>query len=414
MGQQGDASMEGTRIAEATRPSVIVVDTDTATIELLQQLFSQELVRFHLFSNVQQALVFIAQQRCDIVLTSANNSELDGVGFMGRVRKAFPDMTGILLGSTEQKMVGLDAIEHGIAQYFISIPCNEEEMRRLIPRIVKSQSELRSQRLKQTLATFKNLPVPEKLQNKLTELLNRHNVSLHEVVPEMEKNPALVSKVLRVANSVNYSTRTPISSLREALIFIGTEYLHTLVSALDLFENIVKGAPNGVRALYESMWENSMRRAMLSKKIAEGWDASVDTSAAHIIGLLQNIGLLVRLCIEPELYLKMAELAKAEKTCLYSAELRVFAATHDELGAAILDRWNFPHEIIFAVANHHGECFGDALTQIGQIADAIDAEGEHEPHDEGIYPLIHQWRSRLTNLLPQQRVEDDPSLSQVA
>jgi HD-like signal output (HDOD) protein len=414
MAQSENLSMEGAGIAEATRPSVVLLESDQVTTDLLQQLFSKELVRFHVFTDVQQALVFIAQHRGDIVIATTNIPELDGVGFMQRVRKAFPDMTGLLLGAAENKLLALDAIEKGNAQYFLSTPCDEEEMKRLIPRIVKSQSELRCQRIRQTLATFKNLPVPEKLQNKLTELLSRQNISLREIAPEMEKNPALVSKVLRVANSVNYSSRTAISSLREALIFIGTEYVHTLVSALDLFENIVKGAPKGILGLYESMWENSMRRAMLAKKIAEGWETSIDPGTAHVTGLLQNIGLLVRLCVEPELYLKMSELAKNEGTCLYSAELRIYSATHDELGAAILDRWNFPHEIIFAVANHHGESFGDALTQIGQVADAIDIEGQHEPHDEGLLPLVHRGEDKLGPFLQKNQMVKNESISQVA
>jgi HD-like signal output (HDOD) protein len=396
---QTEISKEKSTITEATRPSVVVVDDELTTVNLLKDQFTKELVRFYHFTNIYEALVFIAQHRVDIVIASIGSPQIDGFEFMIRARRAFPDMTGILLSSTDDRREGLDAIGSGIAQYFLTKPCAEEEMRSLIQRVVRSQSELRNQRLKQTLQTFKNLPVPEKLQSRLRQLLSGANISLYEVLGEMEKNPALVAKVLRVSNSVHYSIRAPISTLREALIFIGTEYLFTLVSAIDLFENIVKGARKEVLAYYEAMWESSLKRAMMAKRIAEGWESNIDSSTAHVVGLLQDIGLLVRLCTEPDSYVKMNELAVREQTCLYSAELRVYATTHDELGAALLDRWNFPHEIIFSVANHHGETFGDSLTQIIQIADALVESGQKEPHDESLLPLIEEWRERLQSLL---------------
>ena len=388
-----------TKVPEPTRSSLIIVDTQTEIVSLVRDECAREMIGFSQFATMTDALVFLSQRRVDVIMVRADSPDIDGVELLRRARRVFPDVTGILLTNGDERSVGVDAVSSGTAQYVLTNAAMEESLKNLLAKVARSHHEIRSQRLKKILGTFRNLPVPEKLQSKLRQMLSRADVPVHEIISEMDKNPALVAKVLRVANSVHYSTRTTVTSLREAVIFIGIEYLQTLVTAIDLFENIVKGARGDVRALYEAMWDSSMRKAMLAKRIAEESDYGVDSSTAHVVGLLQNIGLLVRLCTEPDSYIKMMELVQKEQTCMYAAELRVYASTHDELGAALLDRWNFPHEIIFAVANHHGESFGDGLTEIVQIADAVDEDGQREPHDEGLAGKIAEWRERLKDIL---------------
>jgi len=91
----------------------------------------------------------------------------------------------------------------------------------------------------------------------------------------------------------------------------------------------------------------------------------------------------------------MMKLKEGEQISQYISEFRVFGATHDEVGAALLRRWNFPQEVIFIVANHHGETFGNDSVRIVQIADSLDPDGVSEPHDESLITEVQEWAERL-------------------
>jgi HD-like signal output (HDOD) protein len=73
----------------------------------------------------------------------------------------------------------------------------------------------------------------------------------------------------------------------------------------------------------------------------------------------------------------------------------LFSIPHDQVGGALLELWNFPREVIFAVANHHGDSFGDALTQLVQVADALVSPEPSGPYDHSLQPVISSWKTTL-------------------
>ncbi|HVN48863.1 MAG TPA: HDOD domain-containing protein [Bacteroidota bacterium] len=387
-------SMENTQY-----PLVVALDVDDETLQLLRLEFVQRRARFSAFAQGADFQKFIVQRRIGVFIVELVVDSQSNVEWIKKMHVLFPDVAIIVISTYDERTKAIDIIGTGDAQFYLMKPCKQNEVGALAEQVIKRQMELQNQKLSQTLSTFKNLPIPQKFQNRLSYLLHKPAISLNEIIVEIEKNPGLVAKVLHIANSVHYWTRSPIVSLREAIIFIGIEYLETLVMAVDVFENMVNVAHRDIREHYETLWNGSLRRALVAKRIAENFDMVRDASAVHVAALLQDIGLLARLCLEPEKYSEMIHLAANDHISQYGAELRVFSTTHDELGSALLNRWNFPHEVIFAVANHHGESFGDQITQVVQIADALDPVGCIEPHDEALFPQIIEWGERFGEML---------------
>ncbi len=380
-------------------PLVVSLDVDDDTLQRLRLEFVQRRARFSAFAQSAEFQNSIIQRRIGVFILEIVKDGKSNIEWMKKIRALHPNVAVIIVSTYDDRTKALDIISTGDAQYYLMKPCKQEEVGALAEQVIKTQMELQNQKLSQTLSTFRDLPVPQKFQSCLSYLLHKPAISFNEIIVEIEKNPGLVAKVLHIANSVHYWTRSPIVSLREAIIFIGTEYLETLVMAVDVFENMVNVARRDIRENYETLWNSSLRRALIAKRIAENSDMVRDASAVHVAALLQDMGLLARLCLEPEKYIAMINLATNDHISQYGAELRVFSTTHDELGSALLHRWNFPHEVVFAVANHHGESFGDQITQVVQIADALDPVGCVEPHDEALFPQIIEWGERLGEML---------------
>jgi HD-like signal output (HDOD) protein len=225
-------------------------------------------------------------------------------------------------------------------------------------------------------------------------MLMKDDKPLTDIVGEVEKIPALVAKLLKVANSVYYSTRKSVSTVREAVMFIGTEYIVSLVTAIEAFQSVSKGTDAKASHEIDVMWGQALRRASIAKMIGERWEGVKDPQVPYVVSLLQDIGLVIRLCSEPEKYYRFKQLSSGQIS-RYEADMRIFTTPHDELGAALLEFWNFPSEIVDAVKKHHRPAGDNVLVQIVQIAEALSCYDRLNPHDPAIDALIPQWRENL-------------------
>jgi len=375
--------------------SVLFVDDEAASISSLRDLFEGDGYQLWFSASGHEALAVLGEHPVDIIFSDMWMPQMNGVEFLKLAAERAPETTRIILSGYEDKTIVLDTLAKGYAQHYLLKPWDEVELRTVVARAAALQKRLRDQKLEKVLAAFTDLPSPPRFHVRLHTLLNSFDKSLDELVSGIEETPTLIAKLLHVANSIYCGIRQPVNTVKEAIIFIGTEYVRTLVLALEVFQNFhCKMDPYAQRRL-EYLWGRALSRASIAKRISAAWKGSGDPHLAYATSLLQDVGHLVRLCTDPESFERMIELKEADKSTLYAAEVKTFRVLHDEVGAALLTRWNFPQEIVHSVAYHHRESGGDPLIQTIQIAEVLDSNGVPEPHDLAIDPLVQEWCQRL-------------------
>ncbi len=78
------------------------------------------------------------------------------------------------------------------------------------------------------------------------------------------------------------------------------------------------------------------------------------------------------------------------------AGLKVFDnCSHERVGAAVLDNWNFPSEIVDIVRSHHSQEASTDYVKIIQLATLIGDPKDAYPHDESLLALVPEWRTIL-------------------
>jgi HD-like signal output (HDOD) protein len=92
--------------------------------------------------------------------------------------------------------------------------------------------------------------------------------------------------------------------------------------------------------------------------------------------LLHDIGKLIIACNMPSSYGRLLEADQANKLSIQMAEMKIFGATHEQIGAYLIGLWGLPDSIVETVAFHHvpdqyPACAFDALGAV-HIADAIE------------------------------------------
>lgn len=178
-------------------------------------------------------------------------------------------------------------------------------------------------------------------------LLRDPNSSIGDIMEAIEFDPSLTADFLRLANSAFFAGPRRISTLREAGVLLGTARIQQLVLASAVFPlamRPVKGydLPPGQlldRLIAVGIGAEELGRAM-------GLHPPHYTFTA---GLLHGIGKIVLgtfIEIDADPILK---LAFEEQTPFDEAERKILGIDHAEVGAALLEHWNIPDEIVQVV-----------------------------------------------------------------
>ncbi len=388
--------------SEIFLPSVAFIIESMETLERVRNIFRLEQYHLSFYSQPSNGIQHLKKTMADVVVIVPLEEIAGYNDFFLYMQRTRPEIRIVLITSQVYEPQGLEAVAKGLVHKLLITPVPDDLLKSVICEMLRLQYQFRFESLQKKLASYKSLPAPSRFQDRLKQLLNKRDRSMKELVAEIEKNPALVAKVLQVANSVHFWTRIPITTVWDSVILIGTQNIASLIAAIEIFDTIGKNASPEVKAYYELLWNRSLTRANIAKQIAEEWEEMKEPQIAYVTALLQDIGLLIRLVNEPIRYREMMHRIHTHHISLAEAELQIFTHSHVDVGAFMLQLWNFPKEIVTAVAHHHGNAYDNPLTQTIQIADILTTSDPTIPHDPSIDPFLDIWTARLGSMLTSQ------------
>jgi putative nucleotidyltransferase with HDIG domain len=372
-------------------PSILFLDDEQPILSSFRSLFRKDRYALHFFSSGVHAMEFLERNTVDVIISDLRMPEMNGIEFLTKARVLCPQAASVMVSGYENKQVVLDALSNGLAQHYILKPWDDAAIKTLVLEALAKQQSMQAQRVQEVISTFRSLPAPPKFHNRLLAVIARENVPQKELVAEIEHHPAFAARLLRVANSVYFAARNPISTVRDAVAFIGINYVASLGLGLEAFDAANATQDPKTEALLEDLWTSSLRRASLARTMAEKWSGFQEPQLAYVAALLQDVGYVLRLTKQPEEYLRMLDLIAQHGVSAYEADLKTFTVPHDAVGAALLEYWNFPKTIIESVAKHHSLIDDSVLCQILQVAQVLDAGDPRVPHDPVLDPLITHW-----------------------
>lgn len=371
--------------------SIVVVDDEPAILASLTSLLRRQRFAVHGFEAGTEALEFLRDNPVSLILSDMKMPEMNGREVLQKAAQLNPDSVRILMSGHESKEEILAAISDGIAQFYIIKPWDDEALRETMGEAIRLQQELKALRLKEVLKSLNALPSPSRFQTGLWQLLAKPEKPIHELAEEIERSPALVAKLLRVANSVFFGARQKVTTVLDALRLVGTQYVVSMTISIESLNAATGGMSADTAARVEKIWERSLRKTHLAKQIASRWQNFQQMHALTIASLLQDIGIIILMCYRPEEYRRYQSLLDTKGATPYALQREVFGISHEKLGEAVLEYWNFPKEISGAVGRHHGPTENDTIAVILQLTNILDDENDARPYDESIVPLVGEW-----------------------
>jgi HD-like signal output (HDOD) protein len=199
--------------------------------------------------------------------------------------------------------------------------------------------------LKKIIEGVVNLPPTPRILPKLQRLLRDENTGIHEIISLLKVDAPMTAQIVRLSNSAFYNTGEPVQSLEEAVGRLGFREVYRVASVAAAHQLLSEAMP-----LYKlrkgELLETSVNCAVLMVEIRSR-SRRGELDSAYTTGLLHSIGKVVI----NQYFMKhgLEVYGTGNETMESGFERVLLGFDYAEAGAAILEKWNFPADIVMPV-----------------------------------------------------------------
>ena len=183
----------------------------------------------------------------------------------------------------------------------------------------------------------------------LLQSLEDPDVDFKQLEEQIQYDPGLTSNVLRLANSAYFGATGTVSSLRVALMRLGTRRVSEVVTAI-LVSPMMLRSLSGYDLRSQDLLEHSVWVAVASEELARLMGYR-DVKMLFTAGLLHDMG---KIILDPFVREQRDQLLQEQLTESFDRREQDFIGmSHAQAGANLLAKWNIPEEITAAAKWHH-------------------------------------------------------------
>lgn len=341
---------------------VLLVDDEPRIVTAIQRLLRPHREKWDVSvaTSGDEALALMAAAPFDAVISDMRMPVMDGATFLGIAREKYPaTMRVVLSGQTDAETTRRVL---PIAHQFLSKPTERTELLATLERVVMLHAEIDDPKVREAIGGVDALPTLPAVCAELGAVLAKEQTTVADIARVVEGEPAIVAKLLQVVNSPFFGARRRIASVTDAVAYLGTDQLETIVLAVAMVSALPPRTPHFDAKAFS---EHSVAVARRALQIPEGRELA-DTSFAA--GLLHDVGKLAMAATMPALYDRIASKCQESGLAFEEAEIELGSCGHARIGATLLELWGLPFDIVEAVLRH-----GAPVAQEGGTLRAADA-----------------------------------------
>ena len=189
------------------------------------------------------------------------------------------------------------------------------------------------------------LPSPGAVALELMRALERRDMGMRDIAQIARKDPALVARMIQLANSAIFVGLRPAVAIEEAVLRIGTGGLARLAIAMSLMQRNKLALADGFDP--HRFWMTSIQRGLVFQHLSQRV-GKMPSAEAFSLGLLADIGLFAMAAtLGRDAFPGDAQDGPIEH--LLDAQRQRFGFDQTDASAALLAHWGFPFLLAQAV-----------------------------------------------------------------
>jgi CheY-like chemotaxis protein len=263
------------------------------------------------------ALAEMREHPYDVIVTDMGMPTMSGATLLEHVSANCPQTIRIVLSGSSELEMTMSLVP--LAHQYLSKPCQPRQLENVIERCLLLHDLLSRPELRAVVGRIHKLPSLPTIYAAFQSILSDQSVSNGEVAALVTADAALAARVLQIVNSAFFRLAKRISSVEQAVAYLGFKAIRNLAMSVEVF----------------SQWPGGMCSGLdlgLLQLHAQGVAAGTNALAARttfaddamLAGLLHDIGYWVLAQECPDELDKAVALSISTRIPLYAAEIQIY------------------------------------------------------------------------------------------
>lgn len=199
-----------------------------------------------------------------------------------------------------------------------------------------------------------DIPVFHDVALRLQQMMNDHSYKIEEAIILVHQDTALASEMLRYANSTYNSGKTPITTIKNAIVRLGSQQIVNLAFTASMANN--KSDNHIINSYLRKLWQHCHAVAITSSWLAvqikhDNDILDLDPDEVYLAGLLHSIG---------KLYL-LKSMDNLVAAGILQADEAIIDQILEELtipqGVKVMRHWNIPDVYANSIERHRTDAW---------------------------------------------------------
>lgn len=195
------------------------------------------------------------------------------------------------------------------------------------------------------------LPTLPVVALKVNNMLKDYDVSIKLLSETIEKDQAMVSKILKLVNSAFYGFQSKINTISHAITVLGFNTVRNAIVSIAVI-NAFSGKDVFEEFDITDFWKHSVATAVTGRHLAERNRFS-PPDQAFVAGILHDVGKVVLAQYFKELFGKVWTAMRQQGLSFCEAEKMLLPSGHAQVGGRLAKRWQLPASLIEPIIYHH-------------------------------------------------------------
>ncbi len=234
------------------------------------------------------------------------------------------------------------------------------------------EEQVSCEKLMKQIDAIHELPTLSAVAMQISTMLQDINTSAQDLAKVIEKDQAIVPKLLKLVNSAFFGFSQKVTSVSHALMLLGFNTVRNAVLSIEIINTLeLKNKIAGFDIT--QFWRHAVSVAVVSRYLDQqtGGNFKEDVFTA---GLIHDIGKIIMARYFPNHFEKTWYSMQKNATTFQEAEVKHFPVHHAAIGAQLAKRWNLPDQLRRVIAQHHTtkkKVSGESIILLVHAADAL-------------------------------------------
>ena len=201
--------------------------------------------------------------------------------------------------------------------------------------------------------------IPDRVLD-LREALSLENSSSAEVAALIERDQGLAARLMVLRRLPFFGTVTEVESVTDLVEILGHDKIARLVGLLSIIQEL-EPRDAEERQVAQAIWDHQRKTAEYAVRVAIGISQRRTGGVCNVrsydrlyaYGLFHDVGELILVHHSAHRWVEVREQAREEGRPRIVVEREAFGFSHDEVGAAVLQKWGHSKRMVETVRNHH-------------------------------------------------------------